>query len=81
MRKVSKRFRGERAVEGPMIGAFLSADGLTVRVIANGERPTLPRATVKATDDSRAALIAAARIVASRIVAAATREVDIAVLV
>ena len=81
MRRTSKRSKAPRAVNGPRVGAFVSSNGaVTVRKIEAGERATLPAATVLATGEGKAAVAAAAAIVAARIPAHATRPVSVTVL-
>jgi hypothetical protein len=81
MFRTNKRSKTPRKVNGPRLGAFVTSSGeVTVRIVQAGERPTLPAATVLAVSGARAAVAAAAAIVAARIQAHATRPVTVTVL-
>ena len=80
MIKVNRRSKAARRTEGPSLGAFLTRTGITVRVIEDGERPTLPGATVRATGDAREAVSLAAEMVAERIKAYARKPIVITIL-
>jgi hypothetical protein len=71
-----------KLTEGPSVGAFLNRDGtVTVREVAKGERPALPAATARATDDSRKAVARAAELVSDRVRRHATRPVVVTITV
>ena len=77
-----RRSFAPKPTEGPSLGAFVNADEtVTVRPVAKGERPTLPGATVRATDDSREAVTRAAEICRERIRRYATRPVVVTISV
>ena len=79
MRKLNQRFKGNRPTEGPLLGAFATPSAVTIRVVAKGERPTLPRASVRAASDDVRDILAAATEVQARIMAALLRPIPVAI--
>jgi hypothetical protein len=79
MLRPNQRSKGPRAVDGPRVGAIVTPNGVTVRVLGPGERPTLPRATIFAADDSMESIREAARVIVERLRAAARKPFVITV--
>jgi hypothetical protein len=79
MRKIGQRSLAPRETTGPRVGAFVTRDGVTVRVLDAGERPSLPGATVLASDGTREAIVAAAQMVAARVLAHARQPIPVTV--
>jgi hypothetical protein len=68
MRKQNKnRSKAPRRMTGPRVGVVVKNGAATVRVLEDGERESLPRATVKANNATRSALQSAAEIVTARL--------------
>jgi hypothetical protein len=81
MRKIGQRSLAPRETTGPRVGAIVTRDGVTIRVLNGGERPTLPGATVAAADETVGAIRAAAQAVAERILAHARQPIPLTILV
>lgn len=81
MLKISKRSKHPKATDGPRVGAFLTRNGVEIRVIDAGETPALKAATVVANDDARSSVVAAAQAVAARIARHARKDVRVEILV
>jgi hypothetical protein len=81
MVKVSQRSKAPNTVTGPRVGAIVTQNSVIVRVLADGEAPSLPRATVKANDATKTAIKGAADIVAARLRAALRKPLPVYVRV
>jgi hypothetical protein len=81
MRKIGQRSLAPRETTGPRVGAVVTRDGVTIRVLNTGERPTLPAATVLADDASAEAVRRAALVVADRIKAHARQPIPLTVTI
>jgi len=75
------RSSAPKATTGPRIGVVLTHGVATVRVLSEGERSPLPRATVKAENETRLAIQAAAEVVAERLRANMRKAMPVVVAV
>lgn len=81
MHKINGRSKAPRETTGPRVGAIVTRDGVTVRTLAPGERPTLPGATIAADDETADAIRRAAQAVAARVQAHAKVAVPVKIMV
>lgn len=80
MLQVTQRSKAPRKVEGPRVGAIVTRDGVTVKVLTGREPGVLvKRATIVADDDTSEAIKRAAQAVAARIVEYAQAPVPVTI--
>lgn len=80
MRRIGQRSFQPRETTGPSVGAFVSREGVVVRPVSEGERPTLPGATMLASDASKVAIMAACQAVAERVKAHALQPIKVTIV-
>jgi hypothetical protein len=81
MHKIGQRSRAPRETTGPRVGAVVTREGVTVRVLGPTERTPLNAATVLASDETVDAIRRAATAVADRIRAHARQPINVTVAV